>query len=305
MSENAPVVIFCYRRKITKLIESLIENKESKRTELFIYSDGFKSNIDKNDVINLRKDLKKIHGFKSVYVIESDKNNGLANSIIKGVNDIIKKFGKIIVLEDDLIVSQYFLDFMNRSLSLYKENKNIWSISGYSPKIPYLKNCKKEIYFSLRSSSWGWATWLDRWQKVDWTISNFEDFKKNKEKIKNFERGGNDMFKMLELQYLGKIDSWAIRWCYSQFLHSAYSVTPKISMTKNEGFSDNLGSHNFGKDNRWKVEILKSKIDNIETSFDSNIAYYFKKYHDMSFYNRCGYFLRKWGGYNLIKNFLK
>ena len=71
----------------------------------------------------MRKDLKKIHGFKSVYVIESDKNNGLANSIIKGVNDIIKKFGKIIVLEDDLIVSQYFLDFMNRSLSLYKENK--------------------------------------------------------------------------------------------------------------------------------------------------------------------------------------
>ena len=140
MSENAPVVIFCYRRKITKLIDSLIENRESKNTELFIYSDGFKSNIDKKDVINLRKDLKKIHGFKSVYVIESDKNNGLANSVIKGVNDIIKKFGKIIVLEDDLIVSQYFLNFMNRSLSLYNENKNIWSISGYSPKIPYLKN---------------------------------------------------------------------------------------------------------------------------------------------------------------------
>ena len=156
----------------------------------------------------------------------------------------------------------------------------------------------------MRSSSWGWATWLDRWRKVDWLLSDFDNLKKDKEKIKNFELGGNDMFKMLELQYLGKIDSWAIRWCYSQFLNSSYSVTPKISMTQNKGFDDNLGMHNLSSDPRWKVDLSNSKINNIEVSFDSEIIDNFKKYYDMSFYTRCGYFLRKWGGYNLIKRFI-
>ncbi len=304
MNEYAPVVIFCYRRKIDQLIESLRKNYESKDTQLFIYSDGFKSDKDKNDVINVRKDLKKIHGFKLVHIIESNRNKGLANSIIDGVTEVIKKFDRIIVLEDDLIISEYFLNFMNRSLNHFKESKDIWSVSGYSPKIPYLQNYQKEVYLSLRSSSWGWATWLDRWRKVDWLLSDFDNLKKDKEKIKNFELGGNDMFKMLELQYLGKIDSWAIRWCYSQFLNSSYSVTPKISMTQNKGFDDNLGMHNLSSDPRWKVDLSNSKINNIEVSFDSEIIDNFKKYYDMSFYTRCGYFLRKWGGYNLIKRFI-
>ena len=215
MRDNAPVIIFCYRRKIDKLINSLLKNKEAKETELFIFSDGFKSDIDKKDVINVRESLKKISGFKLIHIIESGRNKGLANSIIEGTTKVIDKVGKTIVLEDDLIVSPHFLNFMNKSLNLYQNKKNIWSISGYSPVIPKLDKYKNEVYLSLRSSSWGWATWVDRWKKVDWSIDDFKVLKKNKEKIKSFEQGGNDLFKMLELQYLGKIDSWAIRWCLS------------------------------------------------------------------------------------------
>ena len=170
MTDYVPVIIFCYRRKIDKLINSLLKNKEAKETELFIFSDGFKSEIDKKDVINIRESLKKISGFKLVHIVESDKNKGLANSIIEGTTKVINKFAKTIVLEDDLIVSSHFLDYMNRSLSLYQNKKNIWSVSGYSPVIPQLNNYKKEVYLSLRSSSWGWATWADRWNKVDWSI---------------------------------------------------------------------------------------------------------------------------------------
>ena len=303
MIDNAPVIIFCYRRKIDKLINSLLKNKEAKETELFIFSDGYKSEIDKKDVINIRQSLKKINGFKLLHIIESDKNKGLANSIIEGTTKVINKFGKIIVLEDDLIVSTYFLDFMNKSLSLYQNKKNIWSISGYSPVIPQLNNYKKEVYLSLRSSSWGWATWVDRWKKVDWSINDFEILKKNKEKIKFFEQGGNDLFKMLELQYLGKIDSWAIRWCYSQFINSSYSVTPKISMIQNNGFLDGVGVHNYGNGYRWQVKLAEAKINDLEALFNIEICNHFKKYHDISFFTSIGYFLRKWGGYNFIKKF--
>ena len=125
---------------------------------------------------------------------------------------------------------------------------------------------------------------------------------KNKEKIKSFEQGGNDLFKMLELQYLGKIDSWAIRWCYSQFINSSYSVTPKISMIQNNGFSDGVGVHNFGKGYCWQVKLAEAKINDLEAQFNIEISNHFKKYHDISFYTRIGYFLRKWGGYNFIKN---
>jgi len=305
MSRYAPVVIFCYRRKIDKLINSLLKNKEAKETELFIFSDGFKSEVDKKDVVNIRESLKNIRGFRLLHIKESDNNKGLANSIIEGISNVINEHGKIIVLEDDLIVSPHFLDFMNKSLNLYENKKDMWSVSGYSPPIPQLRYYKKEVYLSLRSSSWGWATWADRWKKVDWTISDFQLLKKNKQKIKFFERGGNDLYKMLELQYLGKIDSWAVRWCYSQFLNSSYSVTPKISMIQNYGFSDNYGVHNFGKSDRWHVKIADTYVNDFETSFDAKLIYYFKKYHDINLYTKIGYFLRKWGGYNFIKYFLK
>ena len=167
MSDYAPIIIFCYRRNIENLISSLLKNQGSINSELFIFSDGYKSQVDKNDVLNLRKSLTKIVSFKSVNIIKSEKNNGLANSIINGVKNVINKYGKAIILEDDLIVSPFFIDYMNDALNFYQYKKNIWSISGYTPSIPYLKDYKSEVYLSLRSSSWGWATWSDRFSKVD------------------------------------------------------------------------------------------------------------------------------------------
>jgi hypothetical protein len=305
MSDYAPIIIFCYRRNIENLISSLLKNQGSINSELFIFSDGYKSQVDKNDVLNLRKSLTKIVSFKSVNIIKSEKNNGLANSIINGVKNVINKFGKAIILEDDLIVSPFFIDYMNDALNFYQYKKNIWSISGYTPPIPYLKDYKNEVYLSLRSSSWGWATWSDRFNKVDWSIKNFLELKKDKSKIKKFELGGNDLFKMLELQHLGKIDSWAIRWCYSQFLDSAYSITPKISMTQNLGFADNLSTHNKSLGSKWKVDLAEAKITDFECIENQQVIDAFKEFHNLSFYTKIGYFLKKWGGYKILKKYFK
>ena len=304
MSDIAPIIIFCYRRKINRLIESLLKNKESSISNLFIFSDGYKSDLDKQDVFDLRKSIKEIKGFKSISVFDSKKNKGLASSIIDGITSVINKYGKAIIIEDDIIVSEYFLDFMNKSLNFYKNNKNIWSISGYCPILECLKNYKKEVFLSLRSSSWGWASWSDRWNKSRWSMEDFESFKSNNDKIEILNQGGNDLFKMLELQYLGKIDSWSIRWQYSQFLNSAYSVTPKISMTQNIGFNDKFSTHTKGKNLKWKVKLAKIKITNFDFEMNTEIIEALKNYYDLSLYTKIGYFLKKWGGYKVVKKFL-
>ena len=301
----APIVIFCYRRKIDTLVDSLLQNPEAKDSELYIFSDGFKSENDREDVLNVRKSLDSISGFKSINIINAEQNNGLANSIIRGVSTVIDKNGRVIVLEDDLIVSKHFLSFMNNALEFYRDRPDIWSISGYCPPIKCLDSYEKDVFMSVRSSSWGWATWANRWEKVDWSLSDYDALKKDKDRIKKFERGGNDMFKMLELQKIGKIDSWAIRWCYSQFNDSSYSVLPKISMVQNIGFSDGIGTHNSGDDSRWKAQLATIPVKYFDVEPSKDMIKCFKQHHDLSLYTKIGYILKKWGGYKLVKRLLQ
>lgn len=301
---NSPVILFTYRRIPQKTIESLLRNSLAKKSELFIFSDGYKNETDKNDVLDVRRHLKTIKGFKEITIIEREKNWGLAKNIISGVAEIINKYGKVIVLEDDLIVSDDYLEFMNEALEFYKDDKNIWSISGYTPDLKCLKNYDKDVYLSVRANSWGWATWKDRWNSIDWEIKDWQKFKKNKEAIKKFNLGGNDMFKMLELQMLGKIDSWAIRWCYNQFKKGSYTIYPTCSKIKNIGFDD-VGTHNSTGFEKWNNRLCnkKLKIENIE--LNEEIIKEFKQFYDLSLKTKTGYFLRKYGGYKIAKTVQK
>lgn len=297
----APIIIFTYRRVPNQLIESLLTNKLSKESELIIYSDGHKKNTDKKDIEKVRKYLKTIVGFKSVKIVESEENKGLANSIISGVSEILDIYGKIVVLEDDLIVSRDFIEYMNDALNFYTTNKKIWSISGYGPKLPCLNSYEDDLYLSPRASSWGWATWKDRWDMVDWKVKDFNELKQDNNLQKKFNLGGNDMYKMLELQMIGKINSWAIRWCYSQFILGTYAVFPKKSKIINDGFSDNKGTHNSGVYKKLTLELSDKKVIFKDLYVDNEIIKCFGEFHNLSTKTKIGYFLKKYGGYRLAK----
>lgn len=301
----APIVLFTYRRIPLKTINSLLTNPLVKESELFIFSDGYKTDIDEDDVLGVRDYLKTINGFKSVSIIESKKNKGLAASVISGVTKVLTKYNKIIVLEDDLIVSTDFLNYMNDALNFYDEDKKIWSISGYGPKLHCLEKYDKDLYLSPRGSSWGWATWQDRWDSIDWDLKEFTKLKQTKQMRKQFELGGDDMYKMLELQVFRKIDSWAIRWCFSQFLQNTYTVYPAKSKVVNDGFNDNKGTHNSGKSTKWNTKISNKRANLIKLEQDVEIIKCFKKYHDLSLFTSIGYFLKKYGGYEMIKKIIK
>jgi hypothetical protein len=259
----APVAVFVFKKlePLKLMIESLKLNPLSEQCDLFIFSDGWRNLEEKIQVKEVRKFIASINGFKSLKIIESDKNLGLAESIIRGVSEVISIYGNVIVLEDDLILSSNFLSFINKGLDFYKNEKKVLSICGYSPNI---EGYKPDVFFTKRSSSWGWATWVDRWDKVDWECSEYDNLKFNPYKIYKFNQMGSDLYSLLKRHMSGQINSWAIRFCLYQFNEKLYSVHPTISKVQNIGFGNIDATHTSKKINRFKT-----KIDNgIKNNFD-------------------------------------
>ena len=242
--ELAPVIMFVYNRldSVEQTIENLKRNELAEQAELFIFSDAAKKESQVENVSLVRNYIHKIDGFKSVHIIEAEKNKGLAKSVITGVTEIINEKGKVIVVEDDLITLPQFLTFMNDALDFYEDEKKIWSISGYQFPFELPETYTKSVYVAYRSSSWGWATWKDRWETIDWEVKDYSSYKYNPLRIAKFCKGGTDLDKMLRYQMQGKIDSWAIRWCYNQCKQDKYTIYPVKSLVNNIG-TDGRGTH--------------------------------------------------------------
>ncbi len=257
MNNLAPIIIFCYSRKdsLELTINYLNKNFFAKNSNIFIFSDYARKEKDIESIKDIRKYLNTIDGFKSITIIERNENYGLAKNIIEGVSDIINKYGKAKVLEDDLITSDNFLSYMNQALDFYKDDERIFAISGYTGNLPSLNNLDKEGYLSYRPSSWGWATWKEEWNKNDWEVKDFDTFIKDKKAIKKFNRGGIDMSRMLKHCMEGKNHSWAIRWSYTMFKLNKYCFYPKVSKVQNIGFGNDAT-------NCKGVDIYQTTLDN-------------------------------------------
>lgn len=245
--EYAPVVVFVYNRveQTQKVLEALDCNTVSNRTKLFIFSDAAKDSTEEERVSRVRAYIeifKNNNSFQETNFILAEKNQGLQTSLINGISDVINTYGKAIVVEDDIVTSKDFLCFMNKALTYYQDDDTVWSISGYTPKLKSLKKLKSDVYCSIRGNCWGWATWKDRWKKIDWNVTDYEKFIVNKKEIKRFNEGGNDMTALLKLQKKGLIDSWAIRWNYQQYKEQMITIFPRFSKVQNIGF-DGTGTN--------------------------------------------------------------
>lgn len=266
MKPLAPIVLFVYNRPdhTRETIDALAKNLLAKESILFIYSDGAKDNQkDRGLVEEVREIINNPQShsfFKFVKIIESQTNKGLAKSVIDGVTDVINEYKRVIVLEDDLVSTEDFLSYMNGGLEYYEKDSQIWSISGYSFKMKFPKDYTYDIFYTYRGSSWGYATWKDRWATVDWDVLDYKDFKSNIRKRKKLNRGGVDMAEMLDSQIAGEIDSWAIRWCYAQSKQDKYTVYPVLSRIKNIGL-DGSGTHSKqSKENqKWESALNKNQ----------------------------------------------
>lgn len=247
----APIVIFGYKRpdNMKVMLDSLKENLLYDESEKYVFVDGPKdaSEIEKTkEVIALAKTV-------TPNVYASDTNKGLGPSVIDGVTSVINRHGKAIVLEDDLLLMPGFLTYMNQALDMYEGDDRMFSVCGYSLKINRPRDYRGDVYLGVRASSWGWGTWADRWNSVDWSVSDFEQLRADRHARRAFNQGGSDMYGMLRGYMDGRNDSWAIRFCYAQFRGGKYSVHPFLSLVDNDGFGAEA-SNCRQKYSRFRVE---------------------------------------------------
>ncbi|PWJ60623.1 glycosyl transferase family 2 [Dyadobacter jejuensis] len=254
----APIILFCYNRPwhLQQTITSLLQCDWAAESSLTIYSDGPKTAADRHLVTQVRDYLKEVKGFGSIHIIASEQNKGLAYSVIQGVSEGLLAHGKIIVLEDDMICAKDFLVFMNQALETFKTRAEVFSVTGYAPPVAIPDGYPFDLYMAPRASSWGWGTWNDRWQKADWQVKDFEDSKLRKELKRKMVQGGDDLWPMLVKQQKGLIDSWAVRWTWTQAKHHAYGVYPVRSKIKNIG-TDGSGT-NFKTTNHYFDNTLSA-----------------------------------------------
>ncbi len=238
----APIVLFVYNRlrHTQQTIDALRGNYLAPESELFIFSDSHKDETVKADVERVRSYLKTIEGFKKITIFESEKNQGPSMLIVTGVTEIINRYGKVIVLEDDLLVSRYFLKFMNDALAFYEKEEKVISICGYMYKVD-INN--QETFFLKMADCWGWATWKRGWDLFESNATELLERLNVRRMIRSFDlNGGYAYSKMLKKQVEGKISSWAIRWYASAFLNNKLSLYPAQSLVRNVGL-DGSGTH--------------------------------------------------------------
>ncbi|ACU06234.1 MULTISPECIES: glycosyltransferase [Pedobacter] len=266
MQTFAPIALFVYNRPqhTARTLKFLTQNELASESRLFVFSDGPKSAADENNVLEVRELLKNISGFKSVELIESKENMGLANAVISGVNRLIADYKQVIVMEDDLITSPYTLSYFNEALERYRNEDKVMHIGAYMFNV---KDAQlPETFFYRVATSWGWATWERAWQhfepNIDTLMSRFDKTKKSAFSIEHTM----NFWKQMQEFKSGKNNSWAIRWYASIFLKGGLTLNPAHSLVNNIGH-DGTGVHS-GINDIYNVIINPKPI----TYFPDQIA---------------------------------
>jgi hypothetical protein len=247
----APIAIFTYNRPehFRQTVDYLKINKEAKESNLYIFSDGPKQEKDKKIVEAIRAYAHTITGFKSVKIMESDRNMGLKASIREGISQVLSEHESVIVIEDDVCVNSNFLQYHNQCLVKYRNNQQLWSMSGFViPEVGQAvkRKTKLDYFMTQRASSWGWSTWKDRWEQVEWDEKILFGYLKKDDNYKKYYHTGGDKIRMLLDCFEKKNNSWAIIWDFNHFMQNTYCLYPSRSFIRNIGL-DNTGVHSKPK----------------------------------------------------------
>jgi hypothetical protein len=267
---NVAIVIFAYNRPhvLQQTLTALKNNVEIENHNLIFYCDGPKENANVNDLAKIkqvRTIAKSINWGKKIIIHESEKNNGLANSLVTGITQTLKDYDAIIVLEDDIKTSPYFLKYMMDALVHYKDVEEVISISGYN--YPLNSNYKEETFFIRGADCWGWATWKRGWELYENDGQILLDQLKLTKQIRDFDfNGGYRYFKMLK-NTIKTNKSWAIKWYASAYLKNKLTLYPTIS------YVQNIGVGVEGTNTKTKTPWIDSEFlnENVIKKFNDNI----------------------------------
>lgn len=282
----APIVLFTYKRleHTKKTVEALQKNIYAADSDLYIYSDAPKDSVAENDVKAVREYIHSVTGFKNITIIEREKNYGLAENIIDGVTRAVNKYGKVIVVEDDIVTSPYFLKFMNDALTVYQYNEKVMAVSGFC-ETDDRKAANGEVFFLPWFDCWGWATWKRSWQHFERNPQKLYEYCTTHD-MTLFNRYNSypDAFGQVKKNYTGEIYTWAIFFYATILFHKglvAYSFFDHAHNIGNDGTGENCGDVDIytraladKAENKFpRTPMINEKMEkNIEQFFRNNIT---------------------------------
>lgn len=272
----APILLFVYNRPehVRRNIQALLKNELAAESELFIYSDAAKDETSQAAVKEVRAFIRSIQGFKKITITERAENWGLARSIIDGVTTQINRYGRVIVLEDDLVVAPHFLQFMNDALETYRDEERVGHIQAcdftHDPSLP-------DTFLIKWTGSWGWGTWDRAWKHFNVDGKALLTELESRKLTYTFDFNGKYGYtRMLRRQIEGKNNSWAIRWNASLFLKGILSLNVGKSLVQNEGFDGsgtNCGGGGLYASELYMERLPVKKISPIEENIQARNAY--------------------------------
>lgn len=261
MPDKSPIALFVYNRPdhTRKTLKALSENEEASAHSLYIFADGAKKEASpeqRQKISEVRNIIREQNWAKETLIFEGEVNKGLAGNISSGIAEVLKSHKTVIVLEDDIVSSSAFLKYMDRALDLYKDEKKVMHISGYSLPVKYPESYPHESYFFRVPHSWGWATWRDRWHLFNNDADMLWKAVRQKRLLREFDlEDSNDFHTQLLLNKKGKIKTWAVQWYAVMLLNKGLALCPVNSLVQN------IGNDGSGENSRDVDLFLHKKLE--------------------------------------------
>ena len=268
---HAPIIVTLYDRlpHFQQCIEALRRNRLSVESELYVVSDAAGKPEHAAKIEQVRTYARSITGFKKVHLVFREQNYGGSRSFLAITKHVLEDHGRFIFLEDDVVASPSFLDYMNDGLDFYEADKRIFSITAYTHPIEFPKKFKSDVFFLPNGCLWGFAIWKDRWDMIDLSVRDrYAVAIADKELYKKLISTGYYLMQLLLSDSQNRMQATDIRMAFHQFAHDVYSVCPHISKTVNIGL-DGSGQHSGTDINNKFLVHPDTSIDKVV--FDANV----------------------------------
>lgn len=231
------LIAFNRPKPFARVLDNLVAAHGIFERDIVVYVDGPRNEGDKglcDQVVEIaersRADLPRIS------VVRRNRNLGCRGNVVSAVSEVLEKYGHAIIVEDDVLVSHTFLDYMDAALAFYRDDSRIWSVNAWRNRFVHVpKSYAHDLYLSPRMLCWGWGTWKDRWEKVDFDLTDWSVCGNQPVLRARLDAAGVDLRRMLQLQYEGVLKTWDVQCCYHVVKNGLFCVEPRFPLTKNIG----------------------------------------------------------------------
>jgi hypothetical protein len=257
----APIALFIFKRPAhtRRVIESLRGCTGFAESRVFVFADGPRNPEDVPAVEETRAEARRLLGDHAVFV-EREINLGVDNSIIAGVSELCDRYGRVVVVEEDLILSPNFLHFLNAGLTRYESEARLMQVCGYMFDVPELRESRDAIFLPM-VNSWGWATWKRAWSQLDPDATGWRERLRDDRERRRFDLDGNYKYaRMLTDHMRQNVPAWDIRWYYSVFVQDGLVLFPPRTLVLHE--FDGTGTHD-----RFALPAHQAQLE-MRTMFD-------------------------------------